>query len=47
MKLNPYKLIHFFIDKNNTGMLKVRVPDDIQHEVKFFIDDHELNITIK
>ena len=45
MKLNPYKLISFQIEKD--GMLKARVPDVIQHEVKFFIDDHELNITIK
>ena len=46
MKLNPYKQLKFFIDKN-TGMLKVHLPNVIQHEVKFFIDDHELNITIK
>lgn len=46
MKLNPYKLIHFFIDKNN-GMLKVSVPDIIKDEVSIEIDDHELNITIK
>lgn len=46
MKLNPYKQIKFFIDKKD-GMLKAHVPDVIQHEVKFFIDDHEMNITIK
>lgn len=46
MKLNPYKLIHFFIDKKD-GMLKVHLPDVIQHEVSIEIDDHELNITIK
>lgn len=46
MKINPYKQIKFFIDKKD-GMLKAHVPDVIQHEVKFFIDDHELNITIK
>lgn len=47
MKINPYRLIKFFIDKQEDGMLKAHVPDVIQHEVKFFIDDHELNITIK
>lgn len=44
MKLNPYKLIHFFI---KDGMLKARVPDIIKDEVSIEIDDHELNITIK
>lgn len=46
MKLNPYKLIHFFIDKKD-GMLKAHVPDIIKDEVSIEIDDHELNITIK
>jgi len=46
MKLNPYKLIHFFIDKKD-GMLKVRVPDVIQHEVNIEIDEYQLSITIK
>lgn len=46
MKLNPYKQIKFFIDKN-TGMLKAHVPDKIKDEVSIEIDDHELNITIK
>jgi len=46
MKLNPYKLIHFFIDKN-TGMLKAHLPDVIQHEVSIEIDEYQLSITIK
>ncbi len=46
MKLNPYKQIRFNIDKQ-TGMLKVHLPDVIQHEVKFFIDDYQLIITIQ
>ena len=46
MKLNPYKLIHFFIDKKD-GMLKVRVPDIIKDEVSIEIDSYELNIKIK
>lgn len=46
MKVNPYKLIHFFIDKN-TGMLKVSIAAIIKDEVNIEIDDHELNITIK
>nr|DAR04062.1 MAG TPA: hypothetical protein [Caudoviricetes sp.]DAS01887.1 MAG TPA: hypothetical protein [Caudoviricetes sp.] len=45
MKLNPYKLISFQIEKD--GMLKARVPDKIKEEVSIEIDDHELNITIK
>ncbi len=44
MKINPYKLIHFFI---KDGMLKVSVPDIIKDEVSIEIDDHEMNITIK
>lgn len=47
MKINPYKQIKFYIDKNNTGQLKVSVPDIIKEEVSIEIDDHELNITIK
>lgn len=46
MKINPYRLIKFFIDKQD-GMLKVSVPDIIKDEVTFEIDDHEMNITIK
>lgn len=46
MKINPYRLIKFFIDKKD-GMLKAHVPDNIKDEVTFEIDDHELNITIK
>lgn len=46
MKLNPYKQLKFFIDKN-TGMLKARVPDVIQHEVNIEIDEYQLSITIK
>lgn len=46
MKINPYRLIKFFIDKQD-GMLKARVPDIIKEEVSIEIDDHELNITIK
>lgn len=46
MKLNPYKQIKFFIDKN-TGQLKVHVPDIIKNDVSIEIDDHEMNITIK
>lgn len=46
MRLNPYKQLKFFIDKN-TGMLKARVPDVIQHEVSIEIDSYEMNITIK
>ena len=46
MKINPYKQIKFYIDKN-TGMLKAHLPDVIQHEVSIEIDDHEMNITIK
>lgn len=46
MRLNPYKRLKLYIDKN-TGMLKAHIPDKIKDEVKFFIDDHELNITIK
>lgn len=46
MKINPYKQIRFNIDKTN-GMLKVHLPDVIQHEVSIEIDDHEMNITIK
>lgn len=45
MKLNPYKLISFQIEKD--GMLKVSVPDIIKDEVSIEIDDHEMNITIK
>ena len=44
MKINPYRLIKFFIQD---GMLKAHVPDVIQHEVSIEIDDHEMNITIK
>lgn len=46
MKINPFKQLKFFIDKQ-TGMLKARVPDIIKDEVNIEIDDHELNITIK
>lgn len=46
MKLNPYKLIHFFIDKKD-GMLKVHVPDIIKDEVSIEIDEYQLSITIK
>lgn len=46
MKLNPYKLIHFFIDKN-TGQLKARVPDIIKDSVHVEIDEYQLSITIK
>lgn len=46
MKLNPYKLIHFFIDKKD-GMLKVSIPDIIKDEVNIEIDDYQLSITIK
>ena len=46
MKLNPYKQLKFYIDKN-TGMLKAHVPDIIKNEVSIEIDDHEMNITIK
>lgn len=46
MKLNPYKQLKFYIDKN-TGMLKVSIPDIIKEEVSIEIDDHEMNITIK
>ena len=47
MKINPYRLIKFFIDKQEDGMLKVSVPDIIKDEVSIEIDDHEMNITIK
>lgn len=46
MKLNPYKQLKFFIDKQ-TGMLKAHVPDKIKDEVTFEIDEYQLNITIK
>lgn len=46
MKINPYRLIKFFIDKQD-GMLKVSVPDKIKDEVTFEIDEYQLNITIK
>lgn len=46
MKINPYKQIKFFIDKQD-GMLKVSVPDVIQHEVSIEIDEYQLSITIK
>ena len=45
MKLNPYKLISFQIEKD--GMLKARVPDIIKEEVSIEIDDYQLSITIK
>lgn len=44
MKLNPYKLIHFFI---KDGMLKVSIPDIIKDEVNIEIDEYQLFITIK
>ena len=44
MKINPYRLIKFFIQD---GMLKVSVPDNIKDEVTFEIDEYQLNITIK
>lgn len=44
MKLNPYKLIHFFI---KDGILKARVPDIIKDEVNIEIDEYQLSITIK
>lgn len=46
MKLNPYKQLKFFIDKN-TGQLKARVPDIIKEEVSIEIDEYQLSITIK
>ena len=46
MKINPYKLIHFFIDKKD-GMLKAHVPDIIKDEVNIEIDEYQLSITIK
>lgn len=45
MKLNPYKLISFQIEKD--GMLKARVPDIIKDEVNIEIDEYQLSITIK
>lgn len=44
MKINPYRLIKFFVQD---GMLKVSVPDIIKDEVSIEIDDHEMNIKIK
>lgn len=46
MKLNPYKQLKFYIDKN-TGMLKVHVPDIIKDSVHVEIDEYQLNIKIK
>ena len=46
MKLNPYKQIKFYIDKN-TGQLKARVPDIIKDSVHVEIDEYQLSITIK
>lgn len=46
MKLNPYKQLKFFIDKQ-TGMLKAHVPDIIKDEVNIEIDEYQLSITIK
>lgn len=46
MKLNPYKQLKFYIDKN-TGMLKAHVPVKIKDEVNIEIDDYQLSITIK
>lgn len=46
MKINPHRLIKFYIDKNN-GMLKCFVPSIIENQVSIEIDDHEMNITIK
>ena len=45
MKLNPYKLISFQIEKD--GMLKARVPDVIKEKVNIEIDDYQVIITIK
>lgn len=45
MKLNPYKLISFQIEKD--GMLKARVPDIIKDSVHVEIDEYQLSITIK
>ena len=45
MKINPYKLIRFYIEKD--GMLKVSVPDVIKDEVSIEIDEYQLSITIK
>lgn len=45
MKLNPYKLISFQIEKD--GMLKVSVPDIIKDSVHVEIDEYQLSITIK
>lgn len=46
MKINPYRLIKFNINKS-TGQLTAHVPDIIKDEVSIEIDDHEMNITIK
>lgn len=46
MKLNPYKQIKFFIDKN-TGQLKVYIPDKIKDIVHVETDEYQVIITIK
>lgn len=46
MRLNPYKQLKFYIDKN-TGMLKAHVHDKIKDSVHVEIDEYQLIITIK
>lgn len=46
MKLNPYKQLKFYIDKN-TGQLKVHIPDIIKDSVHVEIDEYQVIITIK
>ena len=46
MIINPYRLMKFYIDKES-GMLKLYVPDLIQHIVEASIDEYQLIISIK
>lgn len=45
MIINPYRLMKFYID--NTGMLKLYVPDILKDSVNVEIDYYDLIITIK
>lgn len=46
MNINLFKMMRAYVDKQ-TGMLKLYVPDLIQHIVEASIDEYQLIISIK